>query len=230
MPPPTDGGRSMTGGGALDAPHRNNEIMVNRPLSAALLASAILHAELLAILSAPLAGRGEGLVRPVRPPPLEVRIVSARDETVPPVSRHDPASLADPILPLRNSTPFRPGDSRLSWDAYLPAARLDERPTVLVDIPIDPPELREHSQGGRLILTLWIGSDGAVENVTVDENSLPAVFAESAVRGFLSAKFSPGRKDGVAVKTRMQVAVSYLPLGPAAEPVPAGPVRAAEEK
>lgn len=204
--------------------------MGNRSLSAALLASAILHAELLAVLSAPLSARREDRVRSEPAPAFKVRIAAPRDAEALPESRPDPTDFPNPILPQRRSTPALFGDSRLGWDTYLPAARLDERPSVLVDIPIDPPELRQHPQGGRLVLMLWIGSDGAVENVTVEENSLPAVFAESAVRGFLSAKFRPGRKDGVAVKTRMQVAVSYLPLDSAADPRPVEPVRAAGEK
>lgn len=230
MPPPTDGGRSMTGGGTPKTAHRNNDAMGNRSLSAALLASVTLHAELLAILSAPLSGWKAEPVHSEPSPTFKVRIAAPRNAEASPESRPDPTGYSSPTPPMRHSAPALRGSSRLGWGTYLPAARLDERPAVLVDIPIDPPELRQHPQGGRLVLTLWIGSDGAVENVTVEENSLPAVFAESAARGFLSAKFRPGRKDGVAVKTRMQVAVSYLPLDSATEPVPGGPVRAAGEK
>lgn len=197
--------------------------MLERKLTLSLLASLVLHAELLAILSEPLAGNA---VRSAPPGPrqtLHARLASGEE----PARRPEPGRGQAEPWPTASPQPASPidGRTRQGWNAYLPAELLDEKPAVIADIPIDPPELRNHPQGGEIVLSIWIGSDGAVEDVTVEENSLPAVFAESAARGFRSAKFRPGRKAGVPVKSRMRVAVSYLPLAPAG-----GPVRAAGEK
>ncbi len=193
--------------------------MWNRPLSLALLASALIHAELLALLSAPLAGRSPGPGPSGHGQALQVRIASGQGPEVPPEPRAGQADIRTSEPPLRHPVPAPDVRSRLGWDPYLPAALLDERPSVVVDIPVDPPELREHPQGGEIVLSLWIGADGAVEKIAVEENSLPTVFADSAVRGFQSAKFRPGKKDGRAVKSRLRVTVSYLPLPPAGVPV-----------
>jgi hypothetical protein len=99
---------------------------------------------------------------------------------------------------------------------YFPAKMLDERPKVIVDIPSELPELAKHPQGGMLTLTLKIGSTGDVDSVEVDTTTMPDVFAQETARAFYQAKFTQGRKNGVAVGTLLRIEVRYQPLAPPA--------------
>lgn len=91
------------------------------------------------------------------------------------------------------------------WNVYWPSSLLDAPPEVIRDIPIDPPELRDHPEGGKMVLTLWIGLDGRVEDVDMESTTLPEVFATTLRRDFLAALFRPGMKDGRPVRTKMRV-------------------------
>lgn len=60
-----------------------------------------------------------------------------------------------------------------------------------------------------MLLTLLIDEAGSVNEVSVVEAE-PAGNLEGAVRrAFASARFSPARKDGRAVKSRVMISVSY---------------------
>lgn len=100
----------------------------------------------------------------------------------------------------------------LGLSPYREARELDLRPEIREDIPINPPELRAESVGGRLILKLWISANGDVDAVAVEQSSLPALFENNASNAFRAAKFKPGEKDGVAVGAIMRVELNYLPL------------------
>lgn len=95
---------------------------------------------------------------------------------------------------------------------YFTLAELDQHPAITRDIPGNPPELLEHPQGGEMVLRLWIAETGNVVNVDTISSNLPPVFADSARAGFLRAVFLPGRKNGNAVATVMDIVVSYEPV------------------
>lgn len=174
----------------------------------ALLASVLLHVGLLALASRPLSGKGGAFSPAVsRQVSFEVRLSSS------PASETKPVPLRMKAHPPLAVSPAPATRAALSgWDAYRPSSQLDERPQVIADIPIDPPELRQHPEGGTMELTLWIGADGKVDDVTVGMTALPEVFVESAIRGFRSARFKPGLKDGAAVKSKLRIELNYQPL------------------
>lgn len=95
---------------------------------------------------------------------------------------------------------------------YFTVAELDQHPAIARDIADNPPELLEHSQGGEIVLRLWIDKTGSVVSVDPVSSNLPPVFVDSARAGFLQAAFLPGRKNGNAVATVMDIVVSYAPV------------------
>lgn len=95
---------------------------------------------------------------------------------------------------------------------YLTLAELDQHPAITRDISDNPPELLEYSQGGELVLRLWIDKTGKVVNVDTISSNLPQVFVDSTRASFLHATFNPGRKNGNAVASVMDVAVNYAPV------------------
>lgn len=94
---------------------------------------------------------------------------------------------------------------------YIPSHQLDRSPEVVLDVPIDPPDLRGVAGQGKMVLTLWINSGGTVDHVSVEESDLNAVFEASTVKNFYAARFQPGIKSGMAVPTKMTIEVTYLP-------------------
>lgn len=94
---------------------------------------------------------------------------------------------------------------------FLALSELDTPPTVLQDIDTDPPELVQYAQGGRLVMQLWIDETGRAVRAAVLDSDLPAPFAASAETNFMRAVFSPGKKDGVPVRTRLSIEIVYRP-------------------
>lgn len=94
---------------------------------------------------------------------------------------------------------------------YFSLAELDERPFIIRDIPPNPPELKDFPQGGKLVLRLWIDTEGRVVNAEPVSSELPPAFTDSARSGFQDARFAPGRKHGQAVASVLNVTIHYAP-------------------
>lgn len=93
---------------------------------------------------------------------------------------------------------------------YFSTPELDVIPKIRRDIDLNPSELNsfKHS-GGKVILRLWIDEGGRVAKVETVNSDLPAVFAEVAARVFMQADFLPGRKNGLAVKSKVEAVLFY---------------------
>lgn len=94
---------------------------------------------------------------------------------------------------------------------YFSLAELDQQPTIIHDIPADPPELRDFPESGKLVLRLWINEDGEVIKAEPVSSELPPAFVDSARTSFLKARFTPGRRHGNAVGAVMDVVLNYMP-------------------
>lgn len=141
------------------------------------------------------------------------------------IEKHDVMEVTDVDANTKTA-----GDNRLSAtntivstaldSRYFTPAELDQHPAIARDIPDNPPELLEHSQGGEIVLRLWINKTGNVVRVDTVSSNLPPVFVDSARAGFLQAVFLPGRKNGNAVATVMDIVVSYAPADVNPMPIP----------
>lgn len=93
---------------------------------------------------------------------------------------------------------------------YYSASELDAIPTIQRDIDLYPPELRDFKHGGgKAVLRLWIDEAGHVAKVEPVSSDLTAIFIEVATRVFLQAHFLPGRKNGLAVKSKVDAVLLY---------------------
>ncbi len=92
--------------------------------------------------------------------------------------------------------------------AYHPAYLLDERPQVraLVE-PVFPPGAPVES--GRVLVHLYIGADGRVEEVVIADAQPPGVFEQAAAKAFAAAKFTPGKVRGESVKAYLAIEVLF---------------------
>lgn len=92
--------------------------------------------------------------------------------------------------------------------AYHPAHLLDERPQVRAHVePVFPPGAAIES--GRVLVHLYIGADGRVEEVVIVDAQPPGVFEQAAAQAFAAAKFTPGKVRGESVKAYLAIEVLF---------------------
>ena len=164
-------------------------------LGLALAASLIAHAALLqGLVALPRAWQpqvtfapsdsGSGLLRVVLQPQ------AAKPQALP------PAKLAAPAA----GVPRAP--------RYLAAHELDRRPQVLSHVEPQFPALALVPTG-RVVLRLYIDESGAVDAVAAESTDRTGAFEAAAREAFAAARFLPGIKDGVPVKSLVRIEVLF---------------------
>ena len=142
----------------------------------------------------PTLARGAGKLAEAAP--AEASIVAAK--AVP-----NAASVPAPPTPADPGLPPAPD--------YFAGGRLDPGPRPLEDIdPLYPEEAKQ--QEGSVVLRLLIDEAGTVDNVAVVRAYPAGLFERSALEAFGTAKFSPGRMLGVAVKSQITIEVMFTPI------------------
>ena len=132
----------------------------------------------------------------------------------PPVFKPKGAASSSTARGLQPSQPptLLKEDTVSGWNMYWPTRLLDKAPVVIADIPTDPPELRNYSEGGMIKMTLLIGANGKVDSVVVDSSTLPVFFSDVFKRYFLFTEFQPGIRDGMAVRSSMRIELKIAPI------------------
>jgi len=196
-------------------------------LTAALVASLTLHAAVaVTLLAAPPGsptGQGNG-----PPRPLQARIVGPAPSgsaaahpsspalrearAVPPLEK---ATSGDSASPPRSPAEDRAQPFGLRPDAihYLPS-ELDVRPRLRSRVDPTPPPVAP-PDGGYVVLQLLISETGEVERVVVAVADPEGFFEKAATDAFAGARFSPGRRGGIAVKSQTWIELKFHPLAPA---------------
>lgn len=164
---------------------------------------AVLHGLPLGLGEAPSSSLDTGALR------VSLRPLPAPATGVPAERR---AQLARPAARAASGTPPAP--------VYYPVRELDERPLVRTHVePQFPAGVLEGER--RIALELFIGPDGAVEQIALLSPGPHGAFEAAALKAFSAAHFTPGRKSGIAVRSRMALEVLF------GEPVPLAAGRAA---
>jgi TonB family protein len=111
----------------------------------------------------------------------------------------------------------------LPAERYYPAHELDERPLILNQVePYFPAEAGNAS--GRVRLELLIGAHGGVDAVNVLGAQPPGLFESAAKEAFAEARFRPGMRAGVAVKSALTLELLF------GEPLPPDPRLSAQKE
>lgn len=98
----------------------------------------------------------------------------------------------------------------LQRERYFLTSDLDVIPKIQRDIDLQPSELRNFKHGGgKVVLRLWIDETGRVAKVEPVISDMPAIFSEVASRVFMQANFLPGRKNDLAVKSKVEAVLLY---------------------
>ncbi len=139
-------------------------------------------------------------IPPKSPPRPDTRTSASSAPTLP--------SLADPE---RSKIP-RLDLPQLADTTYYDALALDIQPQVVSAIVLTDPEAGSPSPHvGTLRLQLKLEADGQVSEAKVLQSSLPHAYEALALDAFGKAKFTPGRRDGRAVRARIVIEVDFKP-------------------
>jgi len=98
---------------------------------------------------------------------------------------------------------------------YYAMRLLDEYPQPLA--PIEPryPEQALHAKiNGSVTLLLLIDENGMLQDISVVEAKPESIFNEAALEAFREMRFSPARKDGRVVRSRVLITVGFEASNP----------------
>jgi TonB family protein len=99
-------------------------------------------------------------------------------------------------------------DKRFS--EYIPRLQLERPPVPIEEVQLEyPPEAL--GQSGTVVLRLFISEFGSVDEVEIVSATPPGVFDSAARRDFARVRFAPGTRFGLAVKSQLQIEVTYAP-------------------
>ena len=196
-------------------------------LSAALAASLALHAVVVLAPSGP--PTGSPLGRSGGGTPLAARIVAVPAQ--PPSERASPA----PTTPARPAVePEQVAAARQATPPNVPQPAIDPPALGLPGAPvyylqseldvrarmqghIDPPyPATAPPDGGYVVLRLLSSEEGQVERVLVVVAEPAGYFEQAAADAFAAARFFPGRRGDVAVKSQTFIELKFHPLVPTA--------------
>ncbi|MGA9991558.1 MAG: energy transducer TonB [Thiobacillaceae bacterium] len=101
---------------------------------------------------------------------------------------------------------------QLADTTYYDALALDVQPQAIGTVELVDPEAGSPSPHvGHVRLQLKLEADGRVSEAKVLESSLPPVYEALALDEFGKAKFTPGRRNGRAVRARIVIVVNFKP-------------------
>jgi len=186
----------------------------------ALAASVALHAGAAVVLAHAPLGSPSGTGALAFLPPLEARLVGAqppRPEQPAPRSAPVAAEVAAarPPAPETGSQGTQPTPPRgvLEGPVYYLPSQLDSRPALLTRVDPAYPRVAP-PDGGYVLLRLLISERGEIERALVAAAEPAGFFEAAAIDAFRAARFSPGMRSGVAVKSQVLLELNFHPLAP----------------
>lgn len=150
---------------------------------------------------------------PVAEPTTDIAVVDAPVSGEPQDS--EPVSIAPEIMETAAVEPGLPA-ADLPDPVHYPAKELDVYPRLLGTLVIDYPEAAAQ-QAGRVTLLLLVDESGRVTGVTVIDALPEGMHEEAVTRAYAGAAFSPARREGRAVRSRILVAVEIGSSAPATQ-------------
>lgn len=139
--------------------------------------------------------------------PADATPTTEREPPVEPVPPRADAAAAPP----RAASPLPGLEVPLIRDpTYYPARLLDVYPSPLVEIRFAYPQTADADRvSGVVRLQLLIDEFGLVNELTVVEAAPPGYFEDAAREGLRQVRFTPGVREGRAVKSRVIIQVKF---------------------
>lgn len=92
---------------------------------------------------------------------------------------------------------------------YFPSGSVDSKPYPRVPVVIPFPDGAPPQQRITAILILYIGTDGQVDRVEIEQSELPPAFEKAALDAFRQASMQPAMKEGRPVRAKMKIQVEF---------------------
>lgn len=121
----------------------------------------------------------------------------------------DAPSLAATERPSPPTTVSAPGLIDLPMPQYFSAGDLDRKPEAVGEVLLAYPTELPHVKQSRVVLSLLIGDQGTVDRVIVESADAPKEFEELASQAFAAARFTPGLRNGITVRSRLRIEVTF---------------------
>jgi len=187
-------------------------------LPAAFAASLALHTALAAALAALAGGWQTASRAPVKPDALfaTLRVAQAAGTPMRPAAASPRATAASPAGSGQVAALPKP--------YYYRASELTEPPLTLA--AIEPRFPSGAPDTGRVKMRLYISERGSVDAIDVTDAEPAGEFEQAARHAFVEARFRPGYKDGIAVRSQIALEVRFGEPLPAPERLPEQPARA----
>ena len=97
-------------------------------------------------------------------------------------------------------------------DYYFTLAEIEVRPQPINEVDLVYPALAYAMRTrGKVLLTLFISEEGAVDDVKLIGATPPGIFEEAALTATLALKFSPAMRYGQRVKSQKTIEVNFDP-------------------
>jgi len=99
-------------------------------------------------------------------------------------------------------------------DKWYTASEVDVRAEPITEIRLRyPPELTERVIG-TVRVRVFIDEGGIVRKLQIAAAEPSGLFEEAAKQGWQDVRFSPARRNGIAVKSQKLIELTYAPTGP----------------
>jgi TonB family protein len=116
------------------------------------------------------------------------------------------AEAKPPVRPAPQARGERPAIAK----HYYKTSELDVKPGIMVHVePRYPLRAEQDVVAGRVVAQLFLREDGTVEHVSIVRAEPPGYFEYAVEEAFGAARFTPGMKDGQAVRVQMALEVSF---------------------
>lgn len=177
--------------------------------------SLALHAALVLSVSRQ-PGSGNGMAAAPESPPLVARLAAVVSESMTsvPVTPAEPADTAPEtrlaVMPPSPSTAGSEAGGGESGLYYFKSSELDRRPFPLKQIEVPAPESAA-ALAGAVMLRLRISESGRIDDAKIVMSTGIAEFEEAALREFSGARFHPGYRGNLPVRSEMLIEVTLRP-------------------
>lgn len=115
-----------------------------------------------------------------------------------------PALGANSISP---STKYPSKDLEVNY--YFQRNELSHPPTMLISPNIRLPDDDDPNIIGSVRLRLFISAEGKIDDLTIEEVSIPETYVDSIVLGYKQISFSPGELNGKSVKSQLDYEINF---------------------
>jgi protein TonB len=115
------------------------------------------------------------------------------------------------------ATLLLPAAAQADGPRYWRGAELDVRAAPLAEVTPMPPA-KAGDRPGRVVALVLIDESGRADRVVIEKSEPAGLFDGAVVDAFKKARYRPGSKNGIRVKSQMRVEVTFHSVNPVSGP------------